>query len=468
MLVFLSRLPIMIISLFLGFFVYRWAKEFYGKRAGILALILYAFNTNIIAYSRYATTDIPVTAIVFISMYYLYKLITLPTKKKTVLLGILLGIALLTKLTAIILIPIYLCMYIFIYIHNKIVSNTTAKGNKIITPTLTLRFSAILTIILVGVAITWSVYFIQTMHMPTLVQQGLIRETYLSNIYSKKALINMSEVTLLKPVSQYLLGAFKNMTSQAGTGNSYLLGSYSTRGWWYYYPLVILYKTQIPIFILLFLLYLFRKDLVKLDIISNIYIWIFPLFLIIFAMASYRDIGVRHLLLIYPFILLYISNIANYRFGKFDKTRLLKITLLVALIIWYIMSCLTTYPFFLSYYNEIIGGKENGYKYLGGSNTDWGQDTKRLVSWVNDNKIQKIYFEIPLNKQQIQYYLNPTFQPWSSKNGHPKGYLAISAYNLTNSSYRNNTSINLDKYSWLKSVKPIYNIGGSIFIYDLK
>ncbi|MDA7857890.1 hypothetical protein N9A72_00150, partial [bacterium] len=41
---FLGRIPILILSLILGFFVFQWSKELYGLKSGLFALFLYTFS----------------------------------------------------------------------------------------------------------------------------------------------------------------------------------------------------------------------------------------------------------------------------------------------------------------------------------------------------------------------------------------------------------------------------------------
>ena len=45
---FWSRLPIILIWLLLGFMIFKWAKEIFGTKTGLLALALYAFDPNIL------------------------------------------------------------------------------------------------------------------------------------------------------------------------------------------------------------------------------------------------------------------------------------------------------------------------------------------------------------------------------------------------------------------------------------
>jgi len=66
---FKARLPIILISALFGLFVFIFAKELYGTRAGIFALMLFVFSPNILAHSRLATTDLATAFFIFIAVY---------------------------------------------------------------------------------------------------------------------------------------------------------------------------------------------------------------------------------------------------------------------------------------------------------------------------------------------------------------------------------------------------------------
>ena len=57
---------------------------------------------------------------------------------------------------------------------------------------------------------------------------------------------------------------------------------------------------------------------------------------------------------------------------------------------WQALAIFKAYPYYISYYNEIIGGSENGYKIATDSNYDWGQDLGELKDFIEKNKIEKI------------------------------------------------------------------------------
>src|SRR4030043_212174 len=53
----------------LGAFVYRWAADLAGWKAGLLALFLYALDPNIVAHAQVITTDMGVTVFGFAALY---------------------------------------------------------------------------------------------------------------------------------------------------------------------------------------------------------------------------------------------------------------------------------------------------------------------------------------------------------------------------------------------------------------
>ncbi|MBU2236257.1 glycosyltransferase family 39 protein, partial [Patescibacteria group bacterium] len=69
----LGRLPIMLLSLLLGMFIYKWAARLWGQGTGLVALVLYVFEPNILAHSRYITTDLAATLFFFLAIYCLDK-----------------------------------------------------------------------------------------------------------------------------------------------------------------------------------------------------------------------------------------------------------------------------------------------------------------------------------------------------------------------------------------------------------
>jgi hypothetical protein len=105
--VFLSRWPMMLLTLLLAALVYRWASELYGPKAGILALVLSAADPNLIAHGRLANTDIGATASILGATYAFWRYQRRPSRRGLALAGITLGLAQTTRFTALLLGPVF-------------------------------------------------------------------------------------------------------------------------------------------------------------------------------------------------------------------------------------------------------------------------------------------------------------------------------------------------------------------------
>jgi len=112
-LVFWARFPMLLIALLLGFYIYKWSKELYGHKAGLLALTLFAFSPNILAHARLVTTDVGITTFMFITFYYIWKHNRTQSKKYLYVAGLFFGLALATKYTSLYFIPVIavICVY---------------------------------------------------------------------------------------------------------------------------------------------------------------------------------------------------------------------------------------------------------------------------------------------------------------------------------------------------------------------
>ena len=62
-----SRIVPLMFMVALGYFVFLWARDLYGTKAGLFALLLYVFSSNMLAYGRFVTTDIGSVLFMFLS-----------------------------------------------------------------------------------------------------------------------------------------------------------------------------------------------------------------------------------------------------------------------------------------------------------------------------------------------------------------------------------------------------------------
>src|SRR3989344_5623585 len=112
-LVFSGRMVVAFLSLLMAFYVFRWAKELFGQKAGLLALFLFVFIPLVVGHSQLISTDIGLTVFFFISSYYFWKSFKEGNLKNKVFAGVFLGMALGTKFSGVLLLPLF-CLLAFL------------------------------------------------------------------------------------------------------------------------------------------------------------------------------------------------------------------------------------------------------------------------------------------------------------------------------------------------------------------
>ena len=148
--------------------------------------------------------------------------------------------------------------------------------------------------------------------------------------------------------------------------------------------------------------------------------------------------------------------------------------LIILLSGWYVLESILIFPNYTAYFNQLIGGSPNGYKYLQGADLDSGQDLPLLKEYVNKNGISNLklaYYGTP----DPYYYLNFTCLacpvcPISIEAECPLrcepnyGLIAVSASLLQNTPHLKN----INCFDWIKAYKPLKQIGYTLFIYNIE
>lgn len=425
---FWGRIPMILLSVLLAWYVFKWGTALFGYKAGLIGLFIYALMPNVIAHSQFVTTDMGVAVFSFIALYYLWKFTQSSTKRNVILSGLVLGLALGSKFSAVFLLPVFFVL-LAIYVQKNHFSLTWRSR-------IYLFFKIFAPILGLAVLVVWALYFFP--------KDLLFYWKGLKTVYADK-----------NPSFQYFLN-----------------GDFKPDGWWYYFIWAFIIKTPVPFLIALFAA--FARGLKnKLNFLDKSFI-LLPAALFLFV-ASWKahNIGVRYILVIYPFLILFVSGwLGSIKYQVFSiKDKKLLTTyclLLTALAGWYVFSSVNIYPDYLAYFNEIAGGPDNGYKRLDDSNIDWGQDLKRLAKYQKSNPDLRVVYTWDAITGASKMYgvrnvlsLNLTDQWWAK----PEGKYAINTHalirlELAAQKYEN------EKLNWRKLYKPIDRIGQSFFIYE--
>jgi len=468
--IFWARLPMILLLVLLGWFLFRWARKLGGNLAGLGALALFSFSPTFIAHGRLVTTDVGAALGAVIATYFWLKFLKNPTKLNILWAGVFFGIAMLIKFSLILLVPFFgllAVIYPFLLDRNRLSALKEYLSKSLL--------AGIIGVVL----IIYPVYCFHTLNYPA---EHQLRDTAADLAPNqitplKNLTIWMADKPVIRPLGQYARGLMM-ATQRTSFGNTtYFMGEISAQAWWYYFPVIYFLKTPLA-FHFLILIVLLGLCLTKTKregwLKNNFTAFSFLLFIFIYwivAVTGNLNIGVRHLMPTIPFIyLLVIMGLKRIMEspGRFKKP--LQITL-ATLFIWYASASLSAFPHYISYYNEAAGGTENGYFWAVDSNYDWGQDFYRLMAFMEEKDIQKIHLDY-FGGENPRYWLGEKYVKLNPKEikEPPKEWVAVSMNQLMGGVAEPVPGFDQETgyYSWLQGETPVARAGYSILIYDLR
>lgn len=460
---FLSRLPMIFLMLLLGLFLFKWSKELFGAKVGLVVLSLYVFYPDIIAHGRLVTTDIAAAFGYVSATYFFDKALKRPNIKSLLIAAIFLAVAQLLKFSAILLFVIFI---IYIILKFLLDLNEIDAKQKLVQ-----NLKSYFVISLLSILFVWIFYIPFVSNTPAKVEHQVIENNLKGSdnrlIILKKSLHHLEDSPILRGLSHYALGVSQVIGRVEGGSNTYILNRSFDKGIWWYFLVAWLLKTPLSIIILFLTSIIFVVVGLMKKRFSRDNVWLLILLIVpiavywAFTIKGSLNIGIRHLIPTIPFVLLLIGFFVKeiFKRGVFYHK-----ALIIILVAFLGFSILSSFPHFLAYFNELVPENKK-HHYLTDSSLDWGQDLLRLKKYIEDNNINEIKIDY-FGGSSVEYYLS-NYQTWSAKNGPTTGLLAISATDYQASKI---TGLKNGQwsYDWLDGYQPIEIIGDSILIFDIK
>jgi 4-amino-4-deoxy-L-arabinose transferase-like glycosyltransferase len=185
------------------------------------------------------------------------------------------------------------------------------------------------------------------------------------------------------PAPIFILGVESLLIHNQSGQPSYFLGEYRDHGCWYYFPLLILYKTPIP-----FLLLWVTGFVILMRSPATRAFALLPLVMLIPPMLSGINIGVRHVLPLFPLMAI-PAAVAVTSLWDAARARAVSRAGIAALLGWLVISNAIAHPDYLAYFNECAG--RHPERIAADSNLDWGQDLLRLARYTKRQQLQPLY-----------------------------------------------------------------------------
>jgi len=323
-----ARLPVLALGVVTVLVAGALGRALGGPAAGLAAVGAAALCPNLVAHSRLATLDLPVTAFFSLACLAAWRWTRFPSAIGLAAFGTLAGTACLVKLTGLHLFPAVVL--------GSILDGGPRRER--------LRRAGLL--VLAGAAGTGALAVLAYGGDP----------------------------------SPFATAVVEKLRHGREGHFAYLLGERATRGFLLYYPIAIAVKTPLALLIAgsVGAVALARRR-VRGDA-RGFAAWaLAPAAWVLAAMTlTGVNIGLRHVLPAWP-ALLALAGAGAAELARGGRTARL---LVVALGAWAAVAAATITPDHLAYFHELAGGPDRGDRILIDSNLDWGQDEGRMRAWV--------------------------------------------------------------------------------------
>jgi 4-amino-4-deoxy-L-arabinose transferase-like glycosyltransferase len=460
MITFWARAPMVLLTLALGALIFLYGRHFFGARAALLSVALFSLEPTILAHGWIVHTDIAAAFSYLLFLAALQAYYQAPTLSRAVCFGLATGLAVLTKFSLVILLPIFVCALLYLVIKAPRFGSSYRQaiffGG--------LACAAVLSLINAAyyfqhpaLASPEAAWLAQTAGTPLPAEQRI-------------ALVHLLSTAL---PTYYIFGLHAVFIHNHFGHSASLLGQYSSFGWWYYFPVAFALKTSLPFLLLSItaacwaLWTVVRKSgqrLIPLLLGLGLYLAL--------AMSSNINIGIRHLAPVFPFLFL---------LGGACLDRLLKAqgkaapAVVVALFGWMLFDGIRAYPNYLSFTNALTLGKP-AWALLSDSNVEWGQDIGDLARYLHARGETELvgslsagWISLPLYGIKLLDFAPRDLQSSSRK------YVAVGAGFLNGATVppglrdANGNQITeeqrLNYFSNYRSLRPEKVFGNSIYLY---
>jgi hypothetical protein len=498
-----ARFMMLLCGVALGAVLARFAYRAAGAVAGCVAVTLFCVDPNFLAHAALAKNDVPTALCTTALAYALWRAGDAMTLPRLAAVALLCGACVTTKLTGLLAAPITVLALgtrALLPVPWTVLGRTLAtRGRRLLA-----AVAACVTCAVVTYACIWAVYRFRfdpapdpVVHFDTSAilhmaawdsfrARGVPHPTpadfaaWQPPVTVQAAVFALDHHLLPEPFIEGLL----YIDAASLSRDAYLLGDNYRGGRWYYYPVAFFTKTPIATLLTLVLLAPLaallvwrRRPSVALRGATEegapvAWLWTcLALPALVFggvAVASGMNIGIRHILPVYP-PLFVAAGVAIARAYPY-RLRFLR-PALILLAVGLAAETLAAYPDYIPFFNTAAGGARGGFRILADSNLDWGQDLPLLAEWQRRHPDRTLsfayfgtsdpaYYGIRYRNLPLGYLLGP---PPASRLP-TTGVLAVSASILQGIS---SPDPNSNPYAAFRRIAPTEILGGSIYLFDL-
>ena len=463
----------------------RWARQLYGVSAGKLALLLWCFSPYVLGHGSVIVADAHAAALGLAAWYAFWLWLKRPSWSMTLVAGIALGIAILSKFTLLILIVL---APIAFGVSRRILSceEVFRAANHRLLKLLALFLTA-LWIVNFGYAFEGSFTPITEYQFQSKLFAGDAPEESFGRHVGNRFRGWWIEGLPVPLPRNFLQGIDTQKFEFEHGKRSYLRGEWKDHGWWYFYLYALAVKLPLGFWCLVVLTIAASVCLREYSTIwHNELVLLLPLVAILLLVSSQNGFSIhsRYVLPALPFAFIWVSKTARaIELGHWRLSYLI-----VGATCWFGLSSLWAFPHSLSYFSEVVRGPRGGHTHLLDSNIAWGQDLFYVERWNDahpeakpfflaawghtDPRLVGLDFRVPRMAREDD---EDSDDPTAGLVGPLPGWHAIDVNHLRGSRtlipdseghWLDNTTGAHD-FSWYRHLDPVAMAGYSIYIYHV-
>jgi hypothetical protein len=428
-------LPVLLFAMWL------WGRQVLeSEGTALMAVLLLACVPPILGHAALAALDIPGTATTLLALYLLQTWLVRGWRRDAVLFGLAAGVACCTKLSAIPFIG--LGMLVLLILRALLSVAPAAVSVQRRWAGLALMAGATL----IPITLAYGLSGLQVIAMPPRFDWVMV---YLYPDGGGSSHL-IRQLQLPAAWWNYAEGVMA-LKAHNDTGHvSYLLGNIKAGGWWYFYLVALAAKTPVPLLLsgLIGLCLLARDGLRHASTWRMAPVVLFVTLLAFASGFSRINIGIRHVLILYPFLALGAAYALLCGWRALPRIG----TAVAALVVvWQVSTLATAYPDYFPYFNELVTDPQH---VLVDSDLDWGQDLKRLEHRLTDLKVPSVSLAYQGTADLAREALPPFTRLGPRQPA--TGWIAITA--LTREHEPRG-------YAWLDPYRPVERVGKTIDLY---
>ena len=460
---FKARMAASLLTVLLAVLVFLAAREMFGLAAGFFALVLFVFDPNFLAHGAFVTTDVGLSCFLFASVYAFYRYVKKPSVGRLVLVGIATGLAFATKHTGFLAAPSLVALALVEWWRTR----RGAAGERL---SFGRAFAALVVTAVFSLTILWGFYGFRYAARPAGLELNPPAAEYM------KGLSRPNELKLLQTISHYKLLPESYLYGLADVRMisdfyaSYLLGTPYPHGVWFYFPVAMVIKSTVA-FLALMLVAGWAIVSGKLRGREVWFLTIPPVLYLVVAMSAHMNIGMRHVLPMYPFLTVLQAG-AVMALGRKSRAWLAVGLMLLGM---QIVTSLRAYPDYIPYANELWGGPKETWHLLSDSNSDWAQQLKATSKYLQQRGVKDCWFVyfangvVPYQYYGIPCKALPTGDAqWIGEKFYDipaeiDGPVLISGANLSGFEYG---PAELNPYAHFQKLKPTAVVQNGVYVFD--